>query len=259
VRLGSQQTMQAGTAQLNGMLRSGSAPVVSAGALRHAASYVTTAPVAPGQLITVFGSNLAERARSAEGYPLPSTLEGTEVVLGGMLLPLMYSSEGQVNAQVPYGLTSNTQHQVLVRRGNALSVPESFTVAVAQPGVFSKNMQGTGQGVIVKADRKTLAEPGTPAKRGETVTISATGLGQVTPEVKAGELAPEAAPQTVNPVAVTIGGLEAEVVFAGLAPGTTGLYQVQVVVPEGVPAGDDVPVVVSVAGQVSNTVAMAVQ
>jgi uncharacterized protein (TIGR03437 family) len=64
---------------------------------------------------------------------------------------------------------------------------------------------------------------------------------------------------TANPVTVTIGGLDAAVQFAGLAPGFAGLYQLNVVVPGGVAAGDAVPVVVSVAGQASPPVTLAVQ
>jgi len=63
----------------------------------------------------------------------------------------------------------------------------------------------------------------------------------------------------VNPVTVTIGGVDAAVLFAGLAPGFAGLYQLNVVVPGGVSAGDAVPVVVSVAGQASPPVTLAVQ
>jgi uncharacterized protein (TIGR03437 family) len=63
----------------------------------------------------------------------------------------------------------------------------------------------------------------------------------------------------VNEVAVTIGGQAAEVRFAGLAPGLTGLYQVTAVMPQGVKPGADVALVVRTAGQSSTPVTLAVR
>jgi uncharacterized protein (TIGR03437 family) len=258
VRLGSQQTMQTGTAQLKGTLRSGSAPIVPPGALLHAASYAASAPVAPGGLITIFGTNLADQTNFASGSPLPSSMGGTEVDLGGIPLPLLYSSAGQINAQVPFGLSGNTQYQVVVRRGTVLSVPESFTVAAAEPGIFTTNMQGTGQGVIMKSDQVTLAQAATPAARGEVIVIYCAGLGAVNPPVNQGD-APTTASRTVNEATVTIGGMKADVQYAGVTPGYAGLYQVNATVPPTVAVGNAVPVTITVAGQTSNTVTIAVK
>ena len=145
--------------------------------------------------------------------------------------------------------------------GNTLSVLQSLVVPQAQPGIFTVNQQGTGQGSIVKSDQVTLAQPGTPASIGETVVIYCTGLGAVTPAVKEGSPAPTTPPlsTTVNQVTVTIGGTAAQVAFSGLTPGYAGLYQVNVVVPGGIATGDAVPVVLSVAGQTSPAVTIAVR
>lgn len=64
---------------------------------------------------------------------------------------------------------------------------------------------------------------------------------------------------TVNPVSVTIGGQEAQVIFAGLAPGFAGLYQVNAIVPPGINASNEAPVSLTVAGQASPPVTMAVR
>ena len=63
---------------------------------------------------------------------------------------------------------------------------------------------------------------------------------------------------TVNPATVTIGGQPAAVAYSGLTAGFPGLYQVNVLVPVGIATGDAVPVVMTVAGQTSATVTMAV-
>ena len=106
--------------------------------------------------------------------------------MGSEALPLLYTSTGQVNVQVPFDIPVNTQFQMTVQKGNILSVPESLVIAPAQPGVFTTNQQGTGQGVIVKSDGVTLAQPATPAGIGETVVIYCTGLGPVSPALAAG-------------------------------------------------------------------------
>jgi uncharacterized protein (TIGR03437 family) len=174
-------------------------------------------------------------------------------MFGDQPLPILYTNPDQLNVQVPFGVPVNTQYQLTVQHGNTYSVPQPLVVAQAQPGIFTVNQQGTGQGEIVKSDGVTLAQSGTPATIGETVVIYCTGLGAVTPKVKEGAPAPTPPPFTTtdNTVSVTIGGKAATVAFSGLTPGAPGLYQINAVVPSGIVTGDAVPVVISVAGQTS--------
>jgi uncharacterized protein (TIGR03437 family) len=236
-------------------------PTVTAQGVVHAASDQGGVPIAPGGLISVYGVNLSDGVGQSNGLPLPQQLNGTQVLLGNQPLPILYTSTGQMNVQVPYGVPVNTQYPLTVQHGNTLSLPQSLVVAAAQPGIFTVNQQGTGQGSIVKSDQVTLAQPGTPAAVGETIVIYCTGLGAVTPAVKEGSPAPTTPPlsTTVNTVTVTIGGKAAQVAFAGLTPGYAGLYQVNAVVPVGITTGDAVPVLLSVAGQDSPPVTMAVR
>ncbi|MFN0106823.1 MAG: BACON domain-containing protein [Bryobacteraceae bacterium] len=254
---------QAGKVELSGsVLAQGatSAPVLTAGGVVHAASFESGVPIAPGSLITLYGSRLADSTGSAAGIPLPSSLNGTEVSLGNRPLPLLFTSDGQLNAQIPYDVSVDTQHQISVKRGEAIAVPETLTVSAAQPGVFTKSQTGTGQGAIVKQDGVTLAEPGTPANRGEVIVIYCSGLGPVSPAVEAGRPAPSSPLSgVVNPVTVTIGGQQAQVLFAGLAPSFSGLYQINAFVPAASATGDAVEVVIESAGQRSRTVTIAVR
>jgi len=254
----------AGDASLTGTVSSPSTsatPLVTAAGVVHSASDQSGVPISPGGLITVYGNNLADGAAQDNGLPLPDTLSGTQVRLGTQPLPILYTNTGQLNVQVPYGVPINTQYQLTVQHGSTLSVPQSLVVAPAQPGIFTVNQQGTGQGSIVKSDGVTLVQPGTPATAGDTIVIYCTGLGAVSPAVKEGSPAPTRPPlaTTVNPVTVFIGGQTAAVAFSGLAPGFAGLYQLNVVVPSGITAGNAVPVVLSVAGRNSPPVTMAVQ
>jgi uncharacterized protein (TIGR03437 family) len=251
--------VQSGQQAESGSLNAGVTPTVTAGGVVHAASDAAGVPVAPGSLITIYGSNLADATGLASTLPLPQLQNGTQVRMGNQLLPILYTSDGQINVQVPFNTPVNTQYQLSVQRDNLLSVPEQLVVAVAQPGVFAVNQQGNGQGVIFKSDGVTLAQPGSAATVGETVVIYCTGLGVVSPAVPEGTPPPSSPlSNTVNTVTVSIGGQDAPVQFSGLTPGFPGLYQVNAVVPSGVP-GDAVPLVVSVAGQTSPAVTLAIQ
>ena len=95
-----------------------------------------------------------------------------------------------------------------------------------------------------------LANSSNPVKAGQVIVVYATGLGEVDNPVKAGSPTPlTGLSSTMNPVTMTIGGVAATVSFAGLTPGSTGLYQVNAVVPKGVTAGDRVAVILKEAGQ----------
>jgi adhesin/invasin len=99
-----------------------------------------------------------------------------------------------------------------------------------------------------------------PAARGGVVSIYATGLGATEPPVASGQLSPGGplAIVTATPT-VQIGGQNAAVSFAGLAPGFVGVYQVNAEVPGGISPGDAVPVVMIQGGVESNTATIAVE
>lgn len=240
------------------VLNAGSvAPTVSA-----VVNSATNAPgeITPGALVTIYGAELSGGTAQASAFPWPAILNGTEVVVGGQPVPVWFVSAGQVNAQVLFNLPSGGSAQVTVLRGGVASAPFEVLISPAQPGIFTLNEQGTGQGLIVRSDGVTLAQPGTPAAIGETVAIYCTGLGAVAPPVTAGVAAPGSTlSYTSNQVTVQIGGQSAYVSFASLAPGSAGLYQVNAVVPSGAPTGDSVSVVVSVAGQSSPAATIAIQ
>jgi uncharacterized protein (TIGR03437 family) len=99
-----------------------------------------------------------------------------------------------------------------------------------------------------------------PASAGDALEIYCTGLGPVSPSVIAGTPASSTTlSYTQNTVTATVGGKNAQVMFAGLAPGYVGLYQVNVTVPAGIPASSAVPLVLTVAGANSAPVTVALQ
>jgi uncharacterized protein (TIGR03437 family) len=175
--------------------------------------------------------------------------------MGGKALPLYYTSGGQVNAMIPYDVALNTSQQLVARSGNALSSPQPALIVPARPGVFV--MDATGQGAIVGSTG--LANPTSPVKPGDVVVVYCTGLGAVDPPVEAGKAASlTTLSPTVNPVTATVGGRVATVLFAGVTPGFSGLYQVNLIVPAGLPDSDTTTLVLSANGQDSATVTFAI-
>jgi trimeric autotransporter adhesin len=222
----------------------------TANALANAASFVAQSPVAPGAFVTIFGTNLANTTASATAIPLKSSLAGATVTLAGRPLPILYASETQINAQVPYDLPMFSQQQLSVQRDDSLSPQLDFVVGRAQPAIYTATARGTGQGVIVFANTVTYVDSSQPAKAGDFLTIYCNGLGPVQSNVDAGT--PVAvATSTIDPATVTIGGVNAQVLYAGLTPGIPGLYQINVQMPTGVTPGNAVPVAITISGQTS--------
>ena len=183
------------------------------------------AAVAPGELITLFGSGLADTAAGAN-LPYPFALNGTSVTVNGLAAPIAYISGSQINVIVPYAVSGATASLIVTNNGsasNTVTVPLQKTA----PGVFSADGSGTGPGAITHA-AGSLVTAQNPARRGETIVVYATGLGAVTPPATDGL---PASGTSANAVSVTIAGQTASVTFAGLSPAYPGLYQINVGIP----------------------------
>ncbi len=245
-----------GQVSVKGGLGTGNTPpVLAAGGIVNSASNSGQA-VAPGSLVSLYGARLADGVVVAPGYPLPNALGNVSVLIAGREAPLLFTSDGQINAMIPYGIASNTTHQILSTRGSTLSTPQSVVIAPAVPGIFTRDGK---QGIIVDQQNRD-ANPSNPVRAGDAVVIYCTGLGEVNPSLTAGTAASlTVLSRTVNPVSVTIGGQNATVLFSGLTPGFVGLYQVNAIVPTGVTPGSAVEVTLTSAGQTSAPATIAVR
>ena len=230
--------------------------------------------VAPGSYVAIYGMNLAGNGNpgATAGQPLPATLNGARLTLGGLPLPLLYASPTQVNAVIPQGIAPNATYPLVVVNGTSQSVPMALTVTELQPGVYTVDTSGSGAGIVTDALSGQLITPSNPAHAGQNLVIYMTGLGGLIgangeQQPADGAIAPlTTVYRTQSNVTVTIGGVPvAATQFAGLTPTLTALYQVNVQMPEGVAASGSVPVVVTTtdpatgATAVSNAVTIAVQ
>ena len=210
----------------------------SIGGLTNGASFSQT--YAPGMVLTIFGSNLADVTWVASTVPLPVQVSGFSVTIGGVNAPLYYVSPGQLNVQIPYETPLNRPSIVTVNN-NGRTVSTTLTVASAAPGLFTDV-----NGAIV---------PTATVARGAVLTLYLTGVGAVSPAMATG-----AAPATSTPVAllpvpmqattVSIGGVATgagTILFDGIPTALVGVAQINLRIPATSPLGTE-PIVVTIGG-----------
>jgi uncharacterized protein (TIGR03437 family) len=195
--------------------------------------------LAPGNVIQVYGSGFASQV-GIPSLPLPAAVSGTSLIIGGVPAPLFYVSPGQIDAQIPFGLSGGKQYQVIVSANGALSAPVPIQLNTVAPGVLP--YPNTSEIVAVRLDG-TLVSDSSPAKPGDNLIIFAAGMGLTdnsavadgtgSPGLSPGDMLahPQSAP------AMTIDGNTVVPGFVGLTPGLVGLYQINFQLPASTPNG----------------------
>ena len=230
-------------------------PQLTGAGVVNGASFKTNA-VAPGTIISLFGTNLATSTLSSLILPLPTQLGGTSVTFDSFLAPLLFVSPQQINLQVPYEITGSTV-TIVVNVSGQSSRPLLLSTTPVSLGMFSRSQTGTGEAAILDAGFR-LVTSNNPASPGDTVSIYATGLGQVSPPIASGSPAEtDVLHTTVVQPTVLVDGLSARVTFSGLTPSFVGLYQINFEVPQNVARGTAVSVSLMAKGQTGNPVTMA--
>jgi uncharacterized protein (TIGR03437 family) len=241
------------------------APALTAAGVVNSANF--KAPVAPGSYITIYGNNVVDPTDifGTNGDPavplatgaLPLTLDATsvsfDVPASGISAPgfMVFASASQINLQVPWELENQSSAQVKVTvdeafsptggvRGNVITVP----LANYSPAFFE-----IAPGVVAALDGnyQTISSSNAVV-RGQVAQLYANGLGPVSNTPASGDpaLSSPLSSTTATPL-VSIGGQPAQVLFSGLAPGFAGLYQVNVVVPASISAGNQ-PLTLNIGG-----------
>jgi uncharacterized protein (TIGR03437 family) len=200
------------------------------------AASLSSVSVAPGSIISIFGTKLSSGVAVADSAQNPpATLGGVTVTIGSSPAALFYVSPTQINAVVNQSAPTGTQTVTVTSGGG--SQTGSITIDTkAPPGLFSLFGTGTRDGAIQNAITFLLGDFSTHVANSPTfLALYATGL------------------ETTTPV-VTIGGIQVTVTYAGPAPCCAGLDQINVQLPDSLAGAGRVPVVVSANGQTSNTV-----
>lgn len=237
------------------------APTVTAGGIVSAATSVA-GPVAANSWVTIFGSNLSVTTRSWSDSDfinggMPTSLDSVSVILTAFGAPRLasigYVSPTQVNFLLPTNASATT-YQVQVRNSAGITAQLPLTVQASAPQLLTldgKFVAGT------HTSGALITKAGTPAAPGETISLYATGCGATSPALIPSQVPTQAASLVTLPT-ITIGGLPATVLSAGIVPGLGGVYQVNVQVPSGAPNGD-LPVLVQLGTFTSASALITVQ
>ena len=200
-------------------------------------------------VFVLFGNDLATNNAQAISVPLPDKLLTTTVTVNGTAVPLFYVSAGQIDAQMPWEIPGGSVASVVVKNGTATSNAAAVYVpATGTPGI---SVYSTDRAVVTNSDG-SVNSPTSPASVGDEVVAWFTGGG---PVLAAGPLvtgapAPNGLSSVTGTYTVTVGTVPAVVDYIGLTPGSIGLYQVNLVIPQ--IAKGTYPVQINIAGYVSN-------
>ncbi len=213
-----------------------------------------TAGLAPGELITLFGTNLSSsKLTNIGGSPFGTSLGGVQVLVNGQPAPVYYVSPTQVSAIMPYVTSSSTSPYATIQVNNGGLLSNQITVFLtpSESGIFSQGENGIGDAIALHADYSAVSAAH-PAQPGETIIVALTGMGTVTPAVADGAVGPSNPLSTAdvfsnaNELLVLFNdynqkpnvSAQATVQFAGLYPTFAGLYQMNVTVPTNVGPGE---------------------
>lgn len=224
-------------------------PTFSLAGVLNAASF-QGGSVAPGEVVTIFGSaigppTLATMRLTPDGL-VDNFLADTRVLFDDIPAPIIYVSQNQDSVIVPYSVMNKYSVQVKVEYKGVRSEPITFQVASVAPGIFTLNSSGKGQAAVLNED-VTINSSENPAPRDSVVVLYATGEGPTNPAGMDGKVANFEFPKPLLPVWVKIGGILAEVLYAGAAPGlVAGVMQVNVRIPNNISPGNATPVTLTV-------------
>jgi uncharacterized protein (TIGR03437 family) len=244
----------AATAQIIGQVTHNASPLLTQNGTLNAFAVGPEpgAPVAPGTIVQIYGSNLALQPTQALAIPLPTSLNQTSVVIGGLLAPLYYVSPTQINAQVQFELRAGSPYQVIVSANGALSTPSSIQLTSDAPGIAQFY---TGQIIAQHLDGSLILET-SPAAPGEYIVFYVAGMGLTNQAILSGTASPSTnLGIALDTPTVTLNGAPVlNILFAGLTPTLVGLYQVDIQVPTNAPNGDLQLVLTQTSGQTNSAI-----
>ena len=220
--------------------------------------------VSRGGLASIYGTNLATSTNKPRVTPVSKYLGGVQVSVGGINAPLLFISPKQINFQVPYEAPVSSGVPVIVTRDGVVSSTVTVAVADYAPAVF---VYGTAPDPIAVHVNGALITAANPAVAGEVIVVYGTGVGNVSHQPSTGggafsgiggdglDSPPKA---TVTPT-ITVGGSNAQVLYAGLTVGFVGLAQFNIQLPNPLPGGSSLPLLISFGSASSQPVNLAVR
>jgi uncharacterized protein (TIGR03437 family) len=197
-----------------------------------------TQSMASGGLISLHGRDLSPVNIATRQIPLPTALGESCLTVNGVPVPMIFVSNTQVNAQMPFATEGNVT--MILRTPGGVSDSFNLSVLPAAPSVFRNGVAGPMNDIptVIRARNNQLVTVSNPIHRGDSIVIYLTGMGRTTPAVEDGMPAPsDTLASALIPPSVRLGGIDLPVLYAGLTPGEVGVYQINAAVPGSVPLG----------------------
>jgi uncharacterized protein (TIGR03437 family) len=221
----------------------------------NAASY--QGGIQAGSWVMIQGANLANIADPGRGYrpneivngQLPTSLDGVSVTIDGKPAFVGFISQHQINVVAPDDTVQGPVAVVVTNNGTA-SAPATAQLQPYAPGLFQWG--ATNYATTIRyADGALVGNPSAvpgsvSAKPGDTLILFGTGFGPTRPATPSGQFVTAASPSASMPT-VMVGGVSANVIGATISPGTVGVYQIEIQLPQSIGLGDQ-PVVASIGG-----------
>ena len=217
-------------------------PSINANGVMNSASLDASQKIAPGSYVTILGQALADVTAIGDPVHPPVSMGGVSVSFNvpsagiSAAARITYASPTQLNIVVPWELQGQSLAQMTVRYNAAAGKATTVALSDVSPAFFE-----IGNGLVAALDMSYQLISGSHAiGRGQIVQLFANGLGPATNQPATGEpaiAAPLSELPSTSGLSVAIGGQTAQVIFAGLAPGFPGLYQIDAVVPASLSPG----------------------
>jgi uncharacterized protein (TIGR03437 family) len=211
--------------------------------------------VAPGEIVTIFGSNLGPTSLTtaqidANGN-IANTLAGTRVLFDGVPSPIIYTSATQLSAVVPFAVAGKATTVVRTEYNGLLSPGLAIGVVDSAPALLTANASGAGQIAALNQDY-SLNSPSRPAEPNTVVQLYATGGGPWTESIPDGQIIGSHLVAPKAPVFARVGKLPAQILYVGTAPSlVNGALQINILLPKELIGGPAIPIQISVGSYTS--------
>ena len=234
-------------------------PHILPSGVRNAAGETPESGIRPGSVFSIYGVNLAPQSEIGPPNPLAQTLAGVMVRIGQRLLPLLFVSPEQINAQLPWDLNEGT-HTLAVRWEGKPEVAATFDVVRYAPGLFvAQTIDSQSFGLFAHENGASIT-PASPARMGEVVTLFGTGSGPYKRTPPEGFILPEIVDfQLADPVELVCNGIPFQPLYAGTAARAVGIDAIRFRVDEHFPQAGTCDLKLRVNGHESNTVLLPVE
>lgn len=247
----------------------GQTPSISQGGVIDAASSSVGRPVSAGNIVSIYGTNLAAAVALADSVPLSTNLSNVSVTFNGVNAALQFVAPTQINAQIPWNVlpagTNGSVNVVVTSQGKA-STPQPVVINQFGPGVYQATVGGVQHAFAINATDPTSARygsfaapagsvgsyPAFPAQAGDILLVYAGGLGPVDTAIPTGA-APTTTVNTTTTPTVMVNSIPTKLLFSGLSPGYPGVYQVNIQLPSSLAAGNALPFQIQIGGVTSTS------